>query len=639
MLGTSVSSASLSRMYTALWQEVGHTIALTKEGGGQFDWDIVSFPKLLKHMVAESCAFCSLLRQLYQRSPCTASSPYHLVVYGDEAVPGNVLRLDNKRKMSCLYFAIQELGPDYLKHECLWMPIAVLRSSVSKQVSGGISACLKSLFRHLFLQCRIAEDGIVVDLGIPETRHARLFFALGSLVADGDALRAIFLAKGAAGNLPCLACKNVLTRRVDSEYLVHISEPDTRRFDLASNEDIWEKVDRLAEAKEGLTRASFDDLQMAYGLNYSADGLLEDRELRPYFKPRDALTYDAMHILLSNGMVQTELGLVFTAFKAAGVQWDALRRYADAGWQTCSVFGGSGKMRGAFSPAREAAHSSDEAFKATASEALLCLPVVVHFALAVVRPLHIVDDVKIQSLAALGVLVSLVLKGKRGASAGSDVAHAAREHGRIFNAAYPDGVKPKHHWVHHLPHQLDRDAFIIDAFVGERKNGVVKSLAAEVHYTGRFERSVLARTVAANGEALKRPGAFCNQLLAATDGADVLGVADSSIARSMQWNGTRINKGDIVFVDDGRPVQITACVLLPEGFYLIVATYVKVGEVTRFHRYLGIASCVCGARARVGEGEGWGEGEGEDGGEGGGEAGCEKKRRGRKRRLSRIRRL
>ena len=87
-------------------------------------------------------------------------------------MPGNVLRLDTRRKISCIYVAIRELGSDLLKHELCWMPIAVVRSSITKGIAGGISTFIRALFRRWFLADRVSDVGVPLDLNIPVHRYA-----------------------------------------------------------------------------------------------------------------------------------------------------------------------------------------------------------------------------------------------------------------------------------------------------------------------------------------------------------------------------------------------------------------------------------------------------------------------------------
>ena len=233
------------RSVDVLWQEIGQAESLALIDG-EFTWQCVSFAKVLQLMVKESSGLRGSLRTLWEQKPCTSDMPYHLVIYADEVVPGNVLRLDNKRKVFCVYVSIREVGPLYLKNEFMWLPIAVIRSAITKDVNGGISACMKVLFRRLFLLDKLQEDGVLLNLEVPCSRYVSLYFALGNVVADGDAYRATWSAKGASGKLPCILCKNV-KEPVQSDYLVHRSCPHVERFDSASSSDIWEKADKLHE--------------------------------------------------------------------------------------------------------------------------------------------------------------------------------------------------------------------------------------------------------------------------------------------------------------------------------------------------------------------------------------------------------
>ena len=87
----------------------------------------------------------SLLNELWRQRPCTAESPYHLVCYADEFVPGNVLRQDNRRKCFGMFVTIREFGPHITKHVEAWLPVIRIRSTVAKQINGGASNVVRTL--------------------------------------------------------------------------------------------------------------------------------------------------------------------------------------------------------------------------------------------------------------------------------------------------------------------------------------------------------------------------------------------------------------------------------------------------------------------------------------------------------------
>lgn len=164
------SRHALRRTLDALWRDVEQI-----ETVGRFKWYTTSLPKLLSKMVAVCSDFQRALRDLFLLRPCTVEEPYSLIVYADEVVPGNVLRLENRRKMLCLYVCIRDLGTNFIKNELCWLPVAVVRASVAKEVPGGYSAFTRCLFRRWLLEDKVAESGIVLDLDIPTHRYARFF--------------------------------------------------------------------------------------------------------------------------------------------------------------------------------------------------------------------------------------------------------------------------------------------------------------------------------------------------------------------------------------------------------------------------------------------------------------------------------
>ena len=112
VLEEQVTRQDIQRSFEDLWQDIKQIEII---GDAAFRWECLSFPKYLAAMVCESAAVRQLMAELWLKRPCTASEPYNLIVYADEVVPGNVLRLDNKRNICCVYAAIKETGPNYLK--------------------------------------------------------------------------------------------------------------------------------------------------------------------------------------------------------------------------------------------------------------------------------------------------------------------------------------------------------------------------------------------------------------------------------------------------------------------------------------------------------------------------------------------
>ena len=571
LLDVPVTTSSLSRAFEELWDGIRQP-EIIEVSGDEFTWECLSYSKFLTAMVQESSSLRSILKNLWMARPCTASNPYHLVVYADEVVPGNVLRLDNRRKIFCIYAAIREVGPQYLKCEWLWIPLAAIRSTIAKNVPGSISACFRTVLRRLFLHDRLLEDGVVLDLEVPHGGLARFHFKLGNVLADGDALRAIFSSKGAAGKLPCFLCKNVLSERVaETSGLVYIDCPDVELFLFASSEELWLKADRLHAAHGTSTKIAFEHLQMVYGFTYCPEGLLWDRELRPYVLPAECTTYDSMHVFVSNGIVQNETGYLLKALRGIGVTWDHLRRFAEGGWHFCGVSGSLAVLRTCLNDARERAWTADNKFKSTASEMLVLMPVLLHFLHSVVQPTNQLCD-HVASYEALARVVSLTKMAKDGRGDPLLLRRAAKLHGQMFAKAYPgQEVKPKDHFCHHISGQIQRDGLLVDAFTGERKNGMIKRVAADLKNTECFEKSLLMRVASAQLDAIRDEGFLCDHLLAPEASplmAYFLQVPAASISAAMVFDGMRLRKGDCIFLNDDLFV-IRGFALASPTFFLL----------------------------------------------------------------------
>ena len=86
-------------------------VELPLVGGGSYTWEYVDFARALDLFAQESADFAGILRDLQQRKPSTPSEPWEIVVYFDETVPGDPLRLDQRRKFMSFYLAVKDVGP------------------------------------------------------------------------------------------------------------------------------------------------------------------------------------------------------------------------------------------------------------------------------------------------------------------------------------------------------------------------------------------------------------------------------------------------------------------------------------------------------------------------------------------------
>ena len=121
--------------------------------------------------------------------------------YCDGVTPGSALGHDNKRKSVVWYASFAQFGT-HLCHEELWMTLAVARTRALKTHPAKLSGFTRLLLRDLFFSQDVNGQGIRI-LG----RTARVAFH--ALLADEEALSAMWHAKGSSGVMPCAICCTV----------------------------------------------------------------------------------------------------------------------------------------------------------------------------------------------------------------------------------------------------------------------------------------------------------------------------------------------------------------------------------------------------------------------------------------------
>ena len=92
----------------------------TTSGPHPFVWTIAKFQHLLARCLAKCEGARSEFRDATARTPNSSQRPWRLALYVDGVVPGDVLRLDNKRKATCFYLGILEMR-QYLGFEEAWV--------------------------------------------------------------------------------------------------------------------------------------------------------------------------------------------------------------------------------------------------------------------------------------------------------------------------------------------------------------------------------------------------------------------------------------------------------------------------------------------------------------------------------------
>ena len=117
------------------------------------------------------------------------------------------------------------------------------------------------------------------------------------------------------GTRPCITSKNMMKVR-DATVLDHgIVGLDCPRRDLLeynTNDAIFAMADRLEALAAANQTTELHRLEQLYGVKYHVDSIVFDKSLRRrnFYRPLDHYVRDWMHVMCSNGVANTHIGLL-----------------------------------------------------------------------------------------------------------------------------------------------------------------------------------------------------------------------------------------------------------------------------------------------------------------------------------------
>lgn len=276
-------------------------------------------------LVQLACAEVPTLVELYLRTnrerPCTAATPWRVVVGWDEFVPGRPKSGQISKKTMCLYMNFQELGSATLMEDATWFCPLVVSTEVESCVEGGWSRIFTDLLERMFF----GPTGFLTA-GVPigdESGIMILYAQLGFSISDGDGLRKSTAWKGASSMRPCFKHDNVLRKNsglLDRLNGFHeITHHVPTDFNLRSAASLLDFADMVAAAHRrwqagGMTKGLFEDICKSEALTVHALALpwrltLRREEIDWY----GSFRYDWVHTMLQKGPLNIEMLLYLTA--------------------------------------------------------------------------------------------------------------------------------------------------------------------------------------------------------------------------------------------------------------------------------------------------------------------------------------
>ncbi len=232
-----------------------------------------------------------------------------------------------------------------------------------------------------------------------------------------------------------------------------------------------------------------------------------------------------------------------------------------------------GKVHDVFGEVRGASSLAAHTFKAGASEALSDYPLIRYFLETMSMPRGLIPAEAASFLAVCRVLdlMDTIKKFGVGDRFPRELKQEVARSLRLHVAAYGcDWVKPKHHYMIHMPRQVEEDGVWLDCFVHERKHHIIKEAAAHIKNTIAYEKSVLVPVVNASLHLMERivkssltwPHNICDELRAG------LG-KPCRLSLRMRFELMNLAKGDLLFVAESACI-VSACVAYGFEFGLLV---------------------------------------------------------------------
>ena len=403
-------------------------------------------------------------------------------LYCDEAVPGNVIAPDNRRRSWCFYFTWTPWIPS--RKERLWIPVSVIRNDIIDKLPGGLPRAFSVVFRALvpFFQNLVIGSNLVVT--------EKIWF-----LGDEACIKAVLSHKGSSGIRPCVRCDNCMGKQRGVDGYPGIETHDFSQFTSATADNVKETFLYLRSLREqGATKKAIDEAEQLSGWKWNEYVFIMDPQLHEFLQI-DKTVYDAMHCLWCNGIVNFEIGLfVQRAVLTAEVERVDLENFLSGGWKPSMQFGNYPgiSLKNLVSSKLLRFDGSD--FRGDASQTLQLMCLLTFFAIEVLSGIEELAA-EIECLTLLCRVCCIILNAKVHPHQISGLTDLQCQHQNHFKRCYgEDRIRPKHHYRFHIDQQVDDAGVLMDTWPTERKHRVFKSdLAPRCKKLKDFEKSILLR--------------------------------------------------------------------------------------------------------------------------------------------------
>ena len=535
--------------------------------------------------------FRALILRTMAQFPPTPSTPWNLIGYTDEIVPGNALSYENIHKVQALYYSFKEFGYSLCDEES-WFTSVVVASRTVKNLAGGMSAIFGAFLKLFF--CMNGHDartaGISIDLG--DGNRVRLFVKFCCQVSDEPALKDVWKCIGSSGIKICMLCQNVVDSRLDKEdtipltahdrsgLLIHHTEHDCRKFVAHTKGTIVATLADLERRRDGLSNTAYKELQKCHGWGDPTHSLLRDAQLFNIVDPTTQVCFDWAHTFFIHGIFNIMFGHMMIHMKDINITYDTIYGYMLL-WHW-PVRLGEGRRTAAevFNPKRAKSSWKAKVLNATMSEGLSTYAIIKHF-LHVANVSTRLPLICAAYFAMCSVIDMLLVVVRPGVVTAEALYDAITRMLITFKDAFGDATMvSKFHAARHLDQFLARFGTLFSTITHERKHKVAKRFMNDFRNSKGFDESITRNCTCHHLEHLKAPGRFGSAAgleppVQAVKGRlltylqNEFGNVAFQMSTSARFSAYgRVSRGDVVAMSDGT-----------HGHELVVASVQRLVDV------------------------------------------------------------
>ena len=253
---------------------------VTVDGNTKPIW-IANALSLLAGAYRQGGAWAAMLQRVHGQRPSSYTTPWRLLLYADEVVPGNSLAHRQERKTHAIYASFAEFH-SLLSCEDAWFIVAMLRSPEVADIQASIGQVFAKILESIF--CSPVADprtGLCLPHLSDSAQDLKLFFTMGGWLQDGLSMKLTFSTKGGSGDKFCMLRNNIRAMPMDSDTS-EVSEEDIlgstvsqlAACELATDREVLDAFQACKAKAATMSKDNFTIHQQAAGISFNAHCLL-----------------------------------------------------------------------------------------------------------------------------------------------------------------------------------------------------------------------------------------------------------------------------------------------------------------------------------------------------------------------------